>query len=105
MKPLLAVIMVALIACNEDTVVMVESDTAWRGDIEQYGTVEGRGNAQFDISEGTDKKCWTFQKLTSGGTTYTSCSVTAISGGSHASCGITGVTVLAANQLSIVALQ
>jgi hypothetical protein len=68
MKPVLAVFIVALMACNEDTVVVVESDTVWHGDIEQYGTVEGRGNAQFDISEGTDTKCWTFQKLSSGGT-------------------------------------
>ena len=34
---------------------MVESDTVWHGDIEQYGTVEGRGNAQFDISEAKEK--------------------------------------------------
>ena len=59
MRPLLAVFVVGLMACNEDTVVVVESDTIWHGDIEQYGTVEGRGNAQFDISEATDTICWT----------------------------------------------
>ena len=29
MKPLLAVFLLALMACNEDTVVVVESDTVW----------------------------------------------------------------------------
>jgi hypothetical protein len=67
-KPLLAVFSVALMACHEDTVVVVESDTIWHGDIDQYGTVEGRGNAQFDISEAKDKICWTFVKQSDGGT-------------------------------------
>ena len=67
-NPLLLVSLVALTACNEDTVVIVESDTIWHGDIDKYGTFDGRGNAHFDISEAKEKICWTFAKQSDGGT-------------------------------------
>ena len=65
---LLWTLAIALMACGEDTVVIVESDTAWRGDIEQYGAVQGHGNAEFDISDSEDEICWTFVKQSEHGT-------------------------------------
>jgi hypothetical protein len=68
MRHLYAWLTITLIACGEDTVVVVESDTVWRGDIESYGTVQGRGNAEFDISEAKEEICWTFVKQSEHGT-------------------------------------
>ena len=68
MRHLCAWLAITLIACSEDTVVVVESDTVWRGDIETYGAVDGRGDARFDISDAEDEVCWTFVKQTDFGT-------------------------------------
>ena len=57
----------ALCACSSKELV-VESDTEWQGTIDQFGTVKGRGNARYDISDGDGEICWTFQKKTSLGT-------------------------------------
>jgi hypothetical protein len=68
MRSVYALLAAALVACGGDTVVVVDSDTAWRGDIERYGTVEGHGHAEFDISEAKEEVCWTFVKLSDAGT-------------------------------------
>lgn len=56
-----------LTACAGKTL-KVESDTAWVGTIDQFGAVQGRGNADYDLGKTSGEVCWTFQKVTSLGT-------------------------------------
>ncbi len=56
-----------LAACSSKTLI-VESDTAWTGSVDQFGAVEGRGNAQYDLGNTNGEVCWNFQKTTSLGT-------------------------------------
>ncbi len=58
-------------------------------------------NVSFDLAPAATSVS---AKVTVAGS-FVPCSLSPISGGSHASCGISGVTVLAADQLSIVAVQ
>jgi len=55
-------------ACSLETELVVESDTAWSGNIAQQ-PVSGRGNATFDITQGDGTEvCWLITKSTDAGT-------------------------------------
>lgn len=63
-------------------------------------TGEDLTNVSFDISPAAGS---VEVKVTAAGLIYTPCTLSLA--GTHASCGLAGVTVLAADELSIVALQ
>ena len=56
-----------LIGCTDKTL-HVESDTSWAGTIDQFGPVDGHGNAQYDIGGVTGEVCWKIAKTTTAGT-------------------------------------
>lgn len=67
MRPLLLWgVVVALSACSGKTL-HVESDTSWSGTVDQFGAVQGSGNAQYDLGDTHGQVCWTIGKVTTAG--------------------------------------
>jgi len=56
-----------LAACNSKTLV-IESNTAWQGEVTGYATLSGRDGATIDLDGATGNVCWTLEKTTSAGT-------------------------------------
>jgi len=58
-----------LTACDLDTALVVESDTAWSGTVDRHGQVSGRGHARYDLTAGDGSRvCWVLTKQSSAGT-------------------------------------
>ena len=55
-----------LSACSGKTL-HVESDTSWSGSVDQFGSVEGHGNAQYDLGATHGQVCWKIDKATTAG--------------------------------------
>ena len=66
-RAVLMIFGLVLIGCSGKTL-HVESDTSWAGTIDRFGTVDGHGNAQYDIGGLTGQVCWQIGKTTSVGT-------------------------------------
>jgi hypothetical protein len=56
-----------LLAACDEKVLVIESNTAWEGDVTYVGFVEGSGNADLDLTDVPSDVCWTFRKVTSAG--------------------------------------
>jgi hypothetical protein len=56
-----------LAACNSKTLV-IESNTAWQGEVTGYVTLSGRDGATIDLKDASGTVCWTLAKTTSAGT-------------------------------------
>jgi hypothetical protein len=65
-RPALWVMLGMLTACSGKTL-HVESDTSWAGTIDHFGTIDGHGNAQYDVGGVTGRICWSISKTTSAG--------------------------------------
>lgn len=61
------VLLLGLAACETKELV-IESNTAWAGEITGYGAVAGEGNAVIDLTDAPSDVCWTLRKTTSAGT-------------------------------------
>ncbi|MGH7497481.1 MAG: hypothetical protein ACREL3_01360 [Gemmatimonadales bacterium] len=57
---------IVLSACSGKTL-HVESDTSWAGAVDQFGAVQGSGNAQYDLGDTHGLICWKIAKATSAG--------------------------------------
>lgn len=67
MRPLLYVgVALVLSACSGKTL-HVESDTSWSGSVDQFGPIQGHGNAQYDLGDSHGRVCWKIDKATSVG--------------------------------------
>ena len=54
-----------LSACSGKTL-HVESDTSWSGSVDQFGPVEGHGNARYDLGDTHGQVCWKIDKAIDG---------------------------------------
>lgn len=64
---LLPLLVLGLAGCDEK-VLIIESNTAWQGDVTYVGGVSGQGGASIDLSDVPSDVCWTLRKTTSAGT-------------------------------------
>jgi hypothetical protein len=60
-------VVLSLTACSGKTL-HVESDTSWAGVVDQFGVIEGHGNAQYDLGSTHGRVCWQIVKTTTTGT-------------------------------------
>jgi hypothetical protein len=63
-----ACLTVAVLSGCDDKWLVIESNTAWEGDVSYVGPVAGSGNAQVDLSDVPTDVCWILRKATSAGT-------------------------------------
>jgi hypothetical protein len=59
-------VVLTLMGCGGTTLV-VDSDTAWAGSVDAYGSISGRGNANYDLGDAA-RSCWAVGKTTDAGT-------------------------------------
>jgi len=67
-RALLIPAVVAVLAGCDSKELVIQSNTAWKGSITDYGEVAGSGNAVIDLTDVPSNVCWTLQKDTSAGT-------------------------------------
>ena len=57
----------ALVMGCGGTTLVVDSDTAWAGRVDEFGAISGRLKAQYDLQDAAGQ-CWTVSKATEAGT-------------------------------------
>lgn len=56
-----------LCGCSGKTLV-IDSDTAWAGEVDRIGSLDGRGHEEIGLSGFKDEVCWSIAKTTEDGT-------------------------------------
>jgi hypothetical protein len=61
-----AVLAILATGCG-GTHLVVDSDTSWAGSIDGFGSISGKGSAEYDMLD-AGRLCWTVSKTTEAGT-------------------------------------
>ncbi len=67
MRPIVGLAAVALLCGCDEKDLVIESNTSWKGTVDQVGELAGRGSARYTIEGTQGQICWVFTKTTTHG--------------------------------------